>query len=107
MAVLFFSYSHKDEALRDKLEVHLAMLRRQGVIETWHDRRIVAGDEFHDRIGEELERADIILLLVSPDFISPANIDEASWPLAMIEQVAGDVRYWQISLQKSPRGEQS
>ena len=70
MAVLFFSYSHKDEALRDKLEVHLAMLKRQGVIETWHDRRIVAGDEFAGRIGEELERADIILLLVSPDFLA-------------------------------------
>jgi hypothetical protein len=40
MAVLFFSYSHKDEALRDKLEVHLAMLKRQGILETWHDRRI-------------------------------------------------------------------
>jgi len=42
MAVLFFSYSHNDEVLRDRLEVHLAMLKRQGVLETWHDRRIVS-----------------------------------------------------------------
>ena len=70
MAVLFFSFSHKDEDLRDRLEVHLASLKRQNIIQTWHDRRIVAGDEFAGRIGEELERADIILLLISPDFIA-------------------------------------
>lgn len=43
MANVFFSYSHKDEALRDELEVHLAMLKREGVISAWHDRKIFAG----------------------------------------------------------------
>ena len=45
MSKVFFSYSHRDEAMRDELETHLAILKRQGVIETWHDRRIVAGEE--------------------------------------------------------------
>jgi len=72
MATLFFSYSHKDEALRDQLEMHLAMLKRQGVIEASHDRRIVAGDEFSNVIADEIQRADIILLLVSPDFLASA-----------------------------------
>lgn len=44
MTTLFFSYSHRDETLRDQLETHLAMLKRQGFIETWHDRRITAGE---------------------------------------------------------------
>lgn len=66
MAKVFFSYSHKDEAMRDELETHLAMLKRQNVIETWHDRRIIAGDEFDGQISQHLEAADIILLLVSP-----------------------------------------
>jgi TIR domain len=70
MASVFFSYSHKDEALRDQLETHLAMLKRQGVISTWHDRRLVAGDDFNAGIARELEFADIILLLVSPDFLA-------------------------------------
>jgi len=70
MATVFFSYSHKDEGLRDQLEVHLAMLKRQGVISTWHDRRLVPGDDFNAGIARELERADIILLLVSPDFLA-------------------------------------
>ena len=70
MATLFFSYSHKDEALRDQLETHLAMLKRQGVISTWHDRRLVAGDDIDAGISNELEHADIILLLVSADFLA-------------------------------------
>jgi TIR domain len=67
---LFFSYSHRDEELRDELETHLAALKRQGIIETWHDRRIGAGKEFENEISENLEKADIILLLVSSDFIA-------------------------------------
>jgi hypothetical protein len=70
MASVFFCYSHNDEALRDQLEVHLALLKRQGVISIWHDRRLVPGDDFNAGIARELERADIILLLVSPDFLA-------------------------------------
>jgi TIR domain len=70
LAQLFFSYSHKDEDLRDQLEVHLAMLKKQGVIETWHDRRIIAGDPLDHEIEANLETADVILLLLSPDFLA-------------------------------------
>jgi len=67
---LFYSYSHKDENLRNELETHLKLLQRQGMIETWHDRKIEAGDEWKRKIDENLERADIILLLISADFIA-------------------------------------
>ena len=46
MARLFFSYSHADENLRDRLEKSLAMLKYEGLIESWHDRCIPAGDAF-------------------------------------------------------------
>ena len=67
---LFYSYSHKDEAWRERLEISLALLKRQGIIQAWHDRQIGAGDEWAKQISEHLESADIILLLVSPDFIA-------------------------------------
>ena len=67
---LFFSYSHKDETLRDELETHLKLLQRQGVIATWFDRKIMAGDEWDHEIDRHLENANIILLLVSADFLS-------------------------------------
>ncbi|MEX1154191.1 toll/interleukin-1 receptor domain-containing protein [Parvibaculum sp.] len=70
MAKVFFSYSHADEALRDQLEKQLAMLRRQGAIDIWHDRRIGAGADFGREIDSHLEEADIVLLLVSADFLA-------------------------------------
>lgn len=70
LAGVFFSYSHADEALRDQLEKQLSMLKRQGVIDTWHDRRIGAGQEIAQAIDEQINRDDIILLLVSADFLA-------------------------------------
>ena len=46
------------------------MLKRQGIIEAWHDRRILAGAQLDDAISAELERADIVLLLISSDFLA-------------------------------------
>ncbi len=40
---LFYSYSHRDEGLRDQLQSHLSLLKRNGVIAEWHDRRIFGG----------------------------------------------------------------
>ena len=68
-AKVFFVYSHKDEDLRDQLEVHLSTLKREGLIEAWHDRRIAAGSQLDQAIDDKLEEADIFLPLVSPDFI--------------------------------------
>jgi hypothetical protein len=70
MAKVFISYSHKDEALRNEMENHLAMLKRDGTIETWHDRRIVAGSNLDTVISENLESAEVILLLVSASFLA-------------------------------------
>lgn len=68
--MLFFSYSHKDEQLRNELEKHLAPLKRQGIIDSWHDRRILAGSDLDRTISSELEAARIILLLISVDFLA-------------------------------------
>ncbi|MBW4691423.1 MAG: leucine-rich repeat domain-containing protein [Lyngbya sp. HA4199-MV5] len=67
---LFYSYSHKDELLRDELEVHLKLLQRYGLIQNWHDRRIMPGADWQQELDTNLEQADIILLLISPDFIN-------------------------------------
>jgi len=70
MVKVFFSYSHKDEELRNELEEHLALLKRQGIIASWHDRRISAGNDFGEDISENLESANLILLLISASFLA-------------------------------------
>jgi internalin A len=67
---VFVSYSHKDEALRDELETHLKLLQRQRIISVWHDRKILAGQDWEHEIDQRLEQAAIILFLVSADFIA-------------------------------------
>ncbi len=69
MAKVFFSYSHEDESYRDRLEKHLSPLRHEGLIESWHDRRILAGTDLNNEIDRNINSADIILLLVSASFL--------------------------------------
>ncbi len=89
---VFFSFSHKDEALRDELETHLKLLQRQGVISTWHDRKILAGDEWDREIDSHLERAKIILLLVSADFIASKYCWEKEVTRALERHASGDAK---------------
>lgn len=90
MASVFFSYSHADEQLRDQLEKQLAILKRQGVIETWHDRRIGAGEEIDHAISKNLISADIILLLISPDFIASDYCYDREMTAAMERHERGE-----------------
>jgi hypothetical protein len=70
MISLFFSYAHEDEYYRDELATHLAVMRRSGLIRMWHDRQIPAGANLDGTIDQNLERADVILLLISPYFLA-------------------------------------
>ncbi len=67
---IFFCYAHEDESLLLKLKIHLSPLQREGLIWLWHDRDISAGEEWDKEIDKHLNTAQIILLLVSPDFMN-------------------------------------
>ena len=49
---------------------HLRTLERQEVISGWHDRKILAGEEWKGEIDEHLNKAHLILLLISSDFLA-------------------------------------
>jgi hypothetical protein len=66
---LFYVYSANDDGLRNELEKHLSLLRRQNIIADWHFRKISGGKEWEGQINKYLNGAGIILLLVSPDFM--------------------------------------
>ena len=106
---LFYSYSHKDEELRDQLENHLAMLKREGVISGWHDRRISAGQEWDGEIDDHLNSVEIILLLVSSDFLASNYCYDIEVKRAMERHEAGEARVIPIILrpcdwQRAPFG---
>src|SRR5579859_1239918 len=69
-ALVFISYAHQDKRLRDKLESHLTDLKYRGLITTWSDREIQAGEVSTQQVDIFLNKAHVILFLVSSDFIA-------------------------------------
>jgi nucleotide-binding universal stress UspA family protein len=69
-ARLFISYAHADESYKKTLEKHIALLARIGLIETWSDRSLVPGKPWDQEILSQLHKADVILLLVSANFLA-------------------------------------
>ena len=66
----FVSYSQRDERYRQRLDISLVQLRRNKLISVWYDRKILPGQEWDQEIDKNLESADMVLLLVSPDFLA-------------------------------------
>jgi hypothetical protein len=89
MTRLFVSYSHVDEAYRKRLGTALALLKRQGLVDVWTDREILPGEEIDPRIAAELDRADVVLLLVSPEFIESDYCYEKEMARALERHRAG------------------
>lgn len=89
---IFFSYAYKDEEYRDSLELHLSLLRRQGLVAGWHARKILAGEDFAAEIDENLEAANLILLLISPHFIASDYCWEKEMLRALERHKAGTAR---------------
>lgn len=69
-AKIFCSYSHKDEKYRAELEAHLALLTRRGAVDVWHDRKIRPGQDWAREIDQNLDHANLVLLLISADFVA-------------------------------------
>ena len=95
---LFYSYAHEDEALRNQLNTHLALLQQQGLIRPWHDREISAGSLWDKEINAHLKSARILLLLVSPDFIASDYCYGIEMQEALKRHIAGEARVIPIIL---------
>lgn len=66
----FYCYARKDKDLRDELDRHLSILRRSGQIQSWYDLDISAGVEWEKELDAHLNTDQVILLLISPDFMA-------------------------------------
>jgi|GEM_PF-6633897 len=86
---LFISYAREDEEWVKKLKKHMASLRRRH-IDSWDDSALVAGQEWNDQISRMLREANIILLMVSPDFLSSDYIYDVELKEAMRRHERGD-----------------
>src|SRR5690349_21283752 len=95
---LFYSYAHKDERLRNELNNHLYNLRRQHFIVDWFDRDISAGTDWEQDIDTHLNTAQVILLLISPDFMASDYCYSIEMKRALERHEAGEARVIPIIL---------
>ncbi len=95
---VFVSYAHQDKALLEKLEKHLLLLKRQGFIDYWYDRDISGGTEWAQEIDKHLNTAQIILLLVSPDFLASDYCYGIEMERAVARHQSGEARVIPIIL---------
>ena len=95
---VFFSYSHKDKKLRSELEKYLNHLKRQQLIVGWHDGEIEAGKEWAEEINKHLSEAQIILLLISQDFMASDYCYDIEVQKALVRHKAGEAQVIPIIL---------
>ncbi len=84
---LFYSYCHDDEHLRDKMQNSISILKTNGLIAEWYDRKIIPGNKWKSSILKELEVSEIVVFLITPNFLNSDACRE-EWFLAkgMAEQ---------------------
>ncbi len=97
---VFISYSHNDMSLRKELDKHLAELRNANYISVWTDSEIRPGMEWEGQIREQLNNAEIILLLVSSDFLASAFCRSIEMVSAMERHNSHTARVIPIILRK-------
>lgn len=89
---LFYCYSHKDRLLRDKLDGHLSMLRRTNLITAWYDGELLPGTPWEQEVQNQINSAQIILLLVSADFLQSDYCYSKEMEQAMARHFAKEAR---------------
>jgi nucleoside phosphorylase len=89
---VFISYSEDDEKYKKQLETHLAMLKREGMIRPWHSQQAKAGQEWKQEISNLIDVSQIILLLVSPNFLASDYLYEEEMLHAMERHQSGNAR---------------
>lgn len=94
---LCFIYSRADQPLHDKLQTHLSSMIRAGTLEVWADRRF-EGSQMSTAERGSLESAEILLLLVSPDFVASDDIWNEQLDHALRRQEAGTAKVIPILL---------
>ena len=83
--------AHEDEALMDVVRLQLVVRERLGEIVKWHDRMIPAGNEWRTQIDDR-ERAHVILLFMSPQFLASRYCYDIEGEIALRRHREGSAR---------------
>jgi len=89
---VFYSYAHDDAPLLEKLKKQLAGSERRKLISEWYDGEISPGTKWSEEIAKNIDSADLILLLISPDFIDSDYCNDVEVKKAIERHEEGTAR---------------
>jgi hypothetical protein len=95
---IFASYAPQDTPLQRELKEHLRPLQGEGLVELWPDRDMSAGTGWEQQSSELLHAAQIILLLVSIDYLNSDYCSGVEMKQALERHERGEVRLIPILL---------
>jgi CheY-like chemotaxis protein len=78
--IIFISYSHRDEAEKDRLVSHLGVLQQAGLVEVWNDDHINAGENWRTEINRAMSQAQVAVLLITANFLNSEFILQTEVP---------------------------
>ena len=96
---LFISYSSKNSEFIKRFVTHLEVLKSAGVIDPWYDRMIESGSKWDDTIRSEMKQSDVVIFLLSPDFLATEYIMKTEIPLAIEQMSRERSKFFFIELQ--------
>lgn len=77
---IFISYAHTDEKWLEKLKIHLKVLSKYYSLEFWEDTKLRGGDKWREEISSAINRANVVILLVSTAFLASDFISNNELP---------------------------
>lgn len=96
------SYAHSDEGLRRQLASYLKILERANLLRVWYDRQILAGGRVHEEISNKFQHADMVLLLVSAEFIASEYCHDVEMAASLSRHQRGETVVIPIIVRECP-----
>ncbi|WP_430257343.1 toll/interleukin-1 receptor domain-containing protein [Neorhizobium sp. IRS_2294] len=88
----FISYSHADEKYLERLHKHMALLQKERAVETWTDHQITPGKRLDSEVANALERSDVFIALVSPDYLASNYCYDREFEAALRMAESGELQ---------------
>lgn len=99
---VFVSYARADSELKDRFKANFAAMERDGLVKVWTDVEIPPGSAWSQEIEDNMKASQIILFMVSTNFLASEFIRQMEIPLALQLENEGSAVIVPIILTHTP-----
>jgi hypothetical protein len=89
---LVVCYAGSDELLCHELESHLAHMKNAGLVEPWHIGYVQGGGDWRSELVAHIDQADLVVLLISADFLATEECYELALKRSLARQANGQAK---------------